>query len=110
MVPSAWAIRGLNFVFQRDNAPCHQAKVIKEWFKDIDISVLEWSPQSPDLNPIARCYRNRHEGLSSITMKDDLWKLLSEAWSKLHASRNPRELGRFHAFKNPSSSTSHTKY
>ncbi|KAJ8417767.1 hypothetical protein AAFF_G00226100 [Aldrovandia affinis] len=43
-----------NGYFQQDNAPCHKAHVISSWFHEHDneFSVLQWSPQSPDLSPI----------------------------------------------------------
>ncbi len=40
--------------FQQDNAPCHKAQIISDWFleHDNEFTLLKWSPQSPDLNPI----------------------------------------------------------
>ncbi|KAK0156549.1 Integrin beta-5 [Merluccius polli] len=40
--------------FQQDNAPCHKARIISDWFleHDNEFTVLKWPPQSPDLNPI----------------------------------------------------------
>ncbi len=40
--------------FQQDNAPCHKAQIISDWFleHDNDFTLLKWPPQSPDLNPI----------------------------------------------------------
>ena len=38
--------------FQHDNAPIHTAKHTSQFFEQIQISVMEWPPQSPDLNPI----------------------------------------------------------
>jgi len=40
--------------FQQDNAPCHKARIISNWFleHDNDFTVLKWPPQSPDLNQI----------------------------------------------------------
>ncbi len=39
---------------QQDNAPCHKAQIISDWFLECDneFTLLKWSPQSPDLNPI----------------------------------------------------------
>jgi len=39
---------------QQDNAPCHKAHIISNWFleHDDEFTVLQWPPQSPDLNPI----------------------------------------------------------
>ena len=38
-------------IFQQDNGPKHASKKAK-WFEDNDINVLDWDPQSPDINPI----------------------------------------------------------
>ncbi len=40
--------------FQQDNAPCHKAQIISNWFREHDneFTLLKWPPQSPDLNPI----------------------------------------------------------
>ncbi|KAK0134694.1 Transposable element Tcb1 transposase [Merluccius polli] len=40
--------------FQQDNAPCHKARIISDWFleHDNEFTVLKWPPHSPDLNPI----------------------------------------------------------
>ncbi len=40
--------------FQQDNAPCHKAQIISDWFleHDNEFTLLKWPPQSSDLNPI----------------------------------------------------------
>ncbi len=40
--------------FQQDNAPCHKAQIISDWFleHDNDFTLLKRPPHSPDLNPI----------------------------------------------------------
>ncbi len=40
--------------FQQDNAQCHKAQIISDWFleHDDEFTLLKWPPQSPDLNPI----------------------------------------------------------
>ncbi len=40
--------------FQQDNAPCHKAQIISDWFleHDNEFTLFKWPPQSPDLNPI----------------------------------------------------------
>ena len=39
-------------IFMQDNAPCHKAMVIMNVLKAENVTVMDWPPQSPDLNPI----------------------------------------------------------
>ena len=43
-----------NRFLQQDNAPCHKARLVQEWFHkhDSEFSLQQWPAQSPDLNPI----------------------------------------------------------
>ncbi len=47
-VPIFW------WLLQQDNAPCHKAQIISDWFLEHDnaFTLLKWPPQSPDLDPI----------------------------------------------------------
>ncbi len=40
--------------FQQDNAPCHKAQIISDWFleHDNEFTLLKKPPQSPDISPI----------------------------------------------------------
>ncbi|KAK3560943.1 hypothetical protein QTP86_023128 [Hemibagrus guttatus] len=40
------------WVLQQDNDPKHTSKSTSEWLKKNKMKTLEWSSQSPDLNPI----------------------------------------------------------
>ena len=39
-----------SWIFQQDNAPIHTAKIVKEWFTNKNVTVLQWPAKSPDLN------------------------------------------------------------
>ncbi len=40
--------------FKQDDAPCHKAQIISDWFleHDNEFTLLKWPPQSPDLHLI----------------------------------------------------------
>ena len=40
------------FVFQSDNATCHRAMSVFEWFENNDRRKILCHPQSPDVNPM----------------------------------------------------------
>ncbi len=52
--PFMTTVYHLLMYFQKDNAPCHKAQIISDWFleHDNEFTLLKWLPQSPDLNPI----------------------------------------------------------
>ncbi len=52
--PFMTTVYHLLMYFQQDNAPCHKAQIISDWFleHDDEFTLLKWPPQSPDLNPI----------------------------------------------------------
>ena len=54
LIPSIHLLYPLNepFVFQQDNASPHTARVTQSWLEDQGITILDWLPYSPDLNPI----------------------------------------------------------
>ncbi len=45
-------ILGDSGIFWQDNAPIHIARIVKSWLKEENITLFEWPPYSPDLNPM----------------------------------------------------------
>ena len=41
-----------SLIFIYDGAPCHRSKIIKQFFTENHIKILDWSGNSLDLNPI----------------------------------------------------------
>ena len=61
--------------FLQDNAPMHKAIIVREWLHTAGVSVLDFPPYSPDLNPI-----------------ENLWAILARQVEK-HACSDDEALG-----------------
>ena len=86
LLPSVRALKmGRGWVFQHDNDPKHMVKATKEWLKNKHIKVLEWSNQSPDLNPIKNLWTElklRVAQRQPRNLKDLEW-ICKEEWTKI---------------------------
>lgn len=51
-LPAIRKICQKSYIFMQDNAPAHRANLTKLYLQISGVKVLEWPPQSPDLNPI----------------------------------------------------------
>ena len=73
------------FIFMQDNAPCHKAKVVMNFLKAENVTVMDWPPSSPDLNPIENVWKTL--GVSSKARNpkttEQLWNALQEEWNKI---------------------------
>ncbi|GFU87509.1 transposable element Tc1 transposase, partial [Trichonephila clavipes] len=47
--------RGSEFLFMDDNARPHRSNIVDECLQSEDITRMDWSAYSPDLNPIEHC-------------------------------------------------------
>ena len=77
----------------QDNAPCHKAKVVMSYLSEQDFEIMDWPPQSPDLNPIENLWKTLEVKVMerNPTNTEDLWVKLQEEWSKI-SSEDCQEL------------------
>lgn len=69
-------------IFMQDNAPCHTARVVKQYLDEAGIQILDWPGNSPDLNPIENLWAMLKERMKkhSLTTKQQLISKLQHYW------------------------------
>ena len=71
--------------FKHDNAPCHKGKVVMSYLSEQDFEIMDWTPQSPDLNPLENLWKTLGVKVMerTPTNTEDFRVKLQEEWSKI---------------------------
>lgn len=82
------------FIFQQDLAPAHFVKSTRTWTNDHGIPVLDWSANSPDLNPTENLWAFVKQKMSNTTPNkaDDLKAAIKTIWASITPMHNHRRL------------------
>ena len=76
------------YIYQQDNAPCHKAKRVMEFFQRKGVSIMDWPAQSPDLNPIENLWTILKQKVhnSKPSSLDVLWETVNGVWDNIEES------------------------
>uniref|UniRef100_A0A8C5P8K5 Transposase n=1 Tax=Leptobrachium leishanense TaxID=445787 RepID=A0A8C5P8K5_9ANUR len=90
--PNAAELIGRCFTVQLDNDPKHTAKATKEFLKGQKWNVIQWSSQSPDLNPIEHAFHLLKTKLKGKCPKNkqELKTVAVEAWQSITRDETQR--------------------
>lgn len=88
-VPSGLRLVGPQFEFQQDNDPKHTSKLCKTYLLNLQkkkkLKIMQWPPQSPDLNPIELLWEELDRSVRKYcpTSASDLWEKLQQQWHSI---------------------------
>ncbi|GBN36835.1 Transposable element Tc3 transposase [Araneus ventricosus] len=86
-MPFAENIRGRNWEYQHDNAPIHTSNATKNYLNSKSVTVLEFPPMSPELNPIENVWcimsRKVYENGGQFYSVNVLKTAIESAWYNL---------------------------
>ena len=75
----------------QDNARCHTAQTAMAYLRDQNVTILEWPPQSPDLNPIENLWALLKSKLKKISgfprNRAELIERAQACWAQMEAEK-----------------------
>lgn len=75
------------FIFQQDNASVHTAKSTMSYIKKSNIPLMEWPPNSPDINIIETVWSYLKDQLNKYTEDvktlKELWERVQDIWDNI---------------------------
>ncbi len=82
MIASAERLLPDGFLFQHDNAPIHTAKSVKAYLAFKGVNLIDWPPQSPDLNPIENLWFLIEHSIKNRppNTEDELFVIIQNCW------------------------------
>ena len=76
--------------FMQDNAPAHASKYSKHFLASQELNIMDWPPNSPDLNPIENLWaiikRKVYLDGKQYTSLDVLWAAIQDACNEISAA------------------------
>ena len=71
--------------FLQDNAPMHKSNIVRDWLHTAGVSVLDFPPYSPDLNPIENLWAIMARRVEKCQCNDDdtLGDVCIKAWNEI---------------------------
>ena len=81
-----------NMILMQDNASCHKAYRVTDFFRDNEIDTIKWPSKSPDMNPIENLWRILKIEVGCLNQYtkyqiDEVKQKIKNAWNKIKRGR-----------------------